>query len=649
MAARPLGGLQAVRHRARRSRTTTPRWRAPSGRTAATCRTRGASCAGACATGARSASPASTTGRSRACTCARPGSTCCRSTRWRALDVDALADVERAAPAARQGAARPRPAAVPDGAPARRARVPSDRRGTRRSTWSPTGSARPTPDRFALYLTARGLTNESYYVAQKVARFLGHPQHRQRRARLPRAVDRRAEAAARRRARRPCSYTDVIGTDLVVLFGSNVANAQPVFMKYLYLARKHGAKVVVVNPLREPGLERYWVPTNVESALFGTKMADEFFPVHTGGDVAFLERCAEGAARRRAQSTTVRARAHDRLRRRRRGGRPRADCDDLERPSGATRDDMERFARLYAAAPAAVLVWSMGITQHEHGADNVAAIVNLALARGNVGRPGAGLMPIRGHSGVQGGAEMGAYATALPGGVPVTADAPRPRWARRTASPSPPRSGWPPTEMVDAAGRGELDVLYSSGGNFLDVLPDPARSRSASHACAAAGAPGHRRVEPDAGRPARHRGAAAGGDALRAARRRHRDHDRAAGRVQPRDRRARGSARRAASGRSSPSSRARVHPDRARPRPLPVGPGASATRSRGSCRRTRASSALHDTGDQVQWGGERLCEGGRVPDRRRAGPLRRSPTPSTRRSPRAASGCPPGAASSSTR
>ena len=87
---------------------------------------------------------------------------------------------------------------------------------------------------------------------------------------------------------RPSRTRDVIGTDLVVLFGSNVANAQPVFMKYLYLARKRGAKVVVVNPLREPGLDRYWVPSNVESAMFGTKMADEFFAVHTGGDVAFL-------------------------------------------------------------------------------------------------------------------------------------------------------------------------------------------------------------------------------------------------------------------------------------------------------------------------------------------------------------------------
>jgi anaerobic selenocysteine-containing dehydrogenase len=85
------------------------------------------------------------------------------------------------------------------------------------------------------------------------------------------------------------SYTDVIDhADLVVLFGANVANAQPVFAKYLYLAKQRGAKVAVVNPYREPALEAYWVPSNVESAVFGTRLTDEFFAVTTGGDTAFL-------------------------------------------------------------------------------------------------------------------------------------------------------------------------------------------------------------------------------------------------------------------------------------------------------------------------------------------------------------------------
>jgi molybdopterin-dependent oxidoreductase alpha subunit len=326
------------------------------------------------------------------------------------------------------------------------------------------------PDRFGMYLTARGLTNETYYVAQKLVRFLGgnNIDNAARVCHAPSTLVLKETIGA---GATTVSYTDVIGTDLVVLIGSNAANAQPVFMKYLFLARQRGAKVAVVNPLREPGLERYWVPSNVESALFGTKMADEFFGVHVGGDVAFFngvlkELLAQQAVDRdfvRSHTTGFDGLVAE---------LDRQPFDELELASGASRADMARFARMYAAAGSAVLVWSMGITQHEHGVDNVAAIVNLALARGNVGRPDAGLMPIRGHSGVQGGAEMGAYATALPGGLPVT---PENASAVADAYGFPVRGepGLSAAEMVEAAGEGRLDVLYSSGGNFLEVLPDP--------------------------------------------------------------------------------------------------------------------------------------------------------------------------------
>ena len=124
--------------------------------------------------------------------------------------------------------------------------------------------------------------------------------------------------------------------------------------------------------------------------------------------------------------------------------------------------------------------------------------------------------------------------------------------------------------MVEAARRGDLDVLWSSGGNFLDVLPAPDITRTALGAHAAARPPGHRAHAPDARRPGRDGRAAARRDALRASGRRHVDHDRAAGRVQPRDRRARASARRAASARSSSTSRAastRTAPARSAARP----------------------------------------------------------------------------------
>ena len=126
-----------------------------------------------------------------------------------------------------------------------------------------------------------------YYAAQKAARFIG-TNNVDNAARVCHAPSTNALKETVGVAATTCNYRDVIESDLIVLFGADVANAQPVFMKYLYLAKKRGAKVAVVNPLREPGLERYWVPSNVESAVFGTKVADEFFGVHTGGDVAFL-------------------------------------------------------------------------------------------------------------------------------------------------------------------------------------------------------------------------------------------------------------------------------------------------------------------------------------------------------------------------
>ena len=251
---------------------------------------------------------------------------------------------------------------------------------------------------------ARGLTNESYYVAQKVARFLG-TNNIDNAARICHAPSTGVLKASLGVAATTCSYTDVIESDLIVLFGSDVANAQPVFMKYLYMARKRGADVAVVNPFREPGLERYWVPSNAESAIFGTKISNEFFPVHVGGDIAFLNGVLKvliedggvdlDFVREHTQGWDALVAELD-----------RQSLDDLSRFSGASVDDIRRFARLYAKAKSAVLVWSMGITQHVCGTDNVQAIVNLALARGNVGRPATGLMPIRGHSGVQGGAEI---------------------------------------------------------------------------------------------------------------------------------------------------------------------------------------------------------------------------------------------------
>ena len=332
------------------------------------------------------------------------------------------------------------------------------------------------PDRVALYLTSRGITNETYYVAGKAARALGIAgvDSAARVCHAPSTLGLKATIGV---AATTCSYQDVIESDLVVLWGSNPANNQPVFMKYLYLARRKGCRVVVVNPYLEPGLDRYWVPSNVESAIFGTRMSDLHVPVRPGGDVALANAALELLVERGgidARFVAEHTRGFDETTE----ALKEQDLDDLLRLAGVDRPTLDAFVDELMKAKSAIHLWSMGITQHRDAVDGVRAIVNLALARGDVGRDGAGLMPIRGHSGVQGGAEMGAYATALPGGRPVDA-ANAAEIEAQWGFPVPPAPGLTAPEMVDAAERDELDVLWMSGGNFLDVLPDPPRVESA--------------------------------------------------------------------------------------------------------------------------------------------------------------------------
>src|SRR5258706_2494883 len=143
------------------------------------------------------------------------------------------------------------------------------------------------PKRVAFFLTSRGVTNEIYYMAQKAARFLG-TNHVDNAARLCHAPSTAAMKHAVGVAATTCSYKDWYGTDLIIFFGANPANDQPVTTKYLHEAKKLGTRIVMVNPYREPGMERYWVPSTAASAVFGTDIADYWFPVSTGGDIPFL-------------------------------------------------------------------------------------------------------------------------------------------------------------------------------------------------------------------------------------------------------------------------------------------------------------------------------------------------------------------------
>ncbi|HEY7834336.1 MAG TPA: FdhF/YdeP family oxidoreductase, partial [Ktedonobacterales bacterium] len=326
------------------------------------------------------------------------------------------------------------------------------------------------PERVAFYLTSRGLTNEVYYAAQKAARYIG-TNHVDNAARVCHSPSTVALGQTVGVGASSVSYKDWLDTDLIALIGSDIANNQPVTTKYLYQAKKSGTRVAVVNPYREPGLVKYWVPSSPESALMGTKLMDEFYQIHTGGDIAFLNGVLKWlierdwvdhdfiAAHTTGWDALVAALAAQ-------------DSETLERFSGSARAEMERFAESIHAARRGIFVWSMGITQHPFGTDNVRAIVNLALSQGWLGKPGCGVVPIRGHSGVQGGAEVGAVPNTLPGGAPVNAENCA-KFGQMWGFAVPTWGGLKAVQMIDAAYDGLLDVLYCSGGNFLEILPDP--------------------------------------------------------------------------------------------------------------------------------------------------------------------------------
>jgi molybdopterin-dependent oxidoreductase alpha subunit len=350
-------------------------------------------------------------------------------------------------------------------------------RGFRRATWDEAldliaAKVRTTPpDRLAFFVTSRGITNEVYYVAQKVARFLGtnHVDNSSRVCHAPSTTGLKATIGV---GASTCSYSDWIGSDVIVFFGSDVPNNQPVTTKYLYYAKQQGTKVLVVNPFREPGLERYWVPSVAESAVFGTKITDRFYSIHTGGDIAFINGVLKHLIAGDGIDESF-VRPHTAGFEAMKAALAAQSWETLEKYSGVTRDEMADFAQRLKHARSGVFVWSMGITQHRFGVDNVKAIVNLALARGFIGREKCGVMPIRGHSGVQGGAEVGCVPDRYPGGLAVNrenAAALERVWRFRP----PTAAGLNAVEMIGRADEGGLDVLYAIGGNFLETLPEPA-------------------------------------------------------------------------------------------------------------------------------------------------------------------------------
>lgn len=256
---------------------------------------------------------------------------------------------------------------------------------------------------------------------------------------------------------------DLEKSDLVFVIGGNPASNHPRLMRTLMDVRRRGGKVIVVNPIVETGMVRFSVPSDVRSLLFGSEIASQYVQPHIGGDLAMLH----GLAKR-----VVELGAHDEkfltehcenwpeLRER----LEHLSWDEILEKSGLSKQDIDQMAEAYAGASNVVFSWTMGITHHAHGVSNVQAIGNLALVRGMVGRPGAGLLPIRGHSNVQGIGSMGV--------TPQLKQAIFERLESHFGVSLPTTTGRDTMQCMEGADTGELKFGFSLGGNLYGSNPD---------------------------------------------------------------------------------------------------------------------------------------------------------------------------------
>jgi len=259
---------------------------------------------------------------------------------------------------------------------------------------------------------------------------------------------------------------DLGGCDLFVLLGANPASNHPRLLHQLKALRDRGGEIIVINPAREPGLVRFAVPKSARSMLAGgTEIASLYLQPHIGSDVAVLMAVAKALLAL--------------------GGEDRAFIDahtegfdgfeqsveqtqwpTLEALTGLRRSDFEVVAQRYRRSRATVFAWGMGLTHHLHGSQNVEALANLALLRGMVGRRHAGLLPLRGHSNVQGIGTIGVK--------PVLAEEVLQRMEATLGVSMPRTPGVDTMAGLEAAERGEIDAALIMGGNLYSATPDSA-------------------------------------------------------------------------------------------------------------------------------------------------------------------------------
>lgn len=259
--------------------------------------------------------------------------------------------------------------------------------------------------------------------------------------------------------------------DFIMIIGANPASNHPRLIHQLKAVRERGGEVVFVNPAKEPGLVKFAVPKSPRSMLAGgTEIASDYLQPRIGGDIALLKGLAKAVLALDAEASDFIA-AHSIGFAEWRADVEAQDWADIETASGIARTDIERVATLYAKAKNAVFAWGMGVTHHVHGCDTVEYIATLALLRGMIGRPGAGLLPLRGHSNVQGIGTIGVKPV-LPAEIFKAIE-------DNLGIQLPTSKGHDTMAAMQAAERGEIDAAIVMGGNLLEANPKREWARGA--------------------------------------------------------------------------------------------------------------------------------------------------------------------------
>jgi molybdopterin-dependent oxidoreductase alpha subunit len=255
---------------------------------------------------------------------------------------------------------------------------------------------------------------------------------------------------------------DLEHCDTLFLIGGNPASNHPRLMSLLVKLRARGGNVIVVNPLREIGLERFRVPSQLRSMLMGSDVASLYLQPAIGGDIALFAGIAKSLLESNAvdkdyvdQVTEEYGPFEEHIR--------GLDWEVIETFSGVARSSIEEAAKIYAKSDRTIFAWTMGITHHLHGVENVQWIVNLALMRGMVGRPGAGVLPIRGHSNVQGMGSIGVTPALKEAAI---------RGLESLGLQAPAFTGYDTMATLEASARGEMDWGLCLGGNLFGASPE---------------------------------------------------------------------------------------------------------------------------------------------------------------------------------